>query len=241
MGHEPATCKELEDWQVKNSGGDETLNEKYIASITKKCPNCKSSIEKNGGCNHMTCHKCHYHFCWLCLGKFGKGPLGDSSGYGNHKCNIFGDEDKSIKPEDDWERFRWYSERFNNHSRSYEMEKKLDSKKEEWIQDCVKTYTTVPTFLQYYRDAIAQLLVARSTIRNSYIFGFYRPLHHPEIHKDLFEHRQNELEIHTELLSKDLEQNQESIFFNKPQIISHSKLLMNSRNALLDVSKFEQQ
>ncbi|GFR01942.1 ATP-dependent RNA helicase DEAH12, chloroplastic [Trichonephila clavata] len=38
-------------------------------------PNCSSPIEKNGGCNHMTCWKCKCHMCWLCLQVF---PTADS-------------------------------------------------------------------------------------------------------------------------------------------------------------------
>jgi len=35
----------------------------------------------------------------------------------------------------------------------------------------------------------------------SYVFGFYRPHRRPDINKSLFEHRQNELERHTEMLA----------------------------------------
>ncbi|KFM66123.1 hypothetical protein X975_02723, partial [Stegodyphus mimosarum] len=36
----------------------------------KLCPSCSSPIEKNEGCNHMTCWKCRAHMCWLCLQVF---------------------------------------------------------------------------------------------------------------------------------------------------------------------------
>ena len=36
----------------------------------KKCPQCNIFIEKDGGCNHMTCPKCSAHICWRCMGVF---------------------------------------------------------------------------------------------------------------------------------------------------------------------------
>ena len=30
-------------------------------------------IEKNGGCDHMTCSLCNHDFCWLCLGRWSGG------------------------------------------------------------------------------------------------------------------------------------------------------------------------
>ncbi|CDW86144.1 ibr domain containing protein [Stylonychia lemnae] len=34
------------------------------------CPSCKIRIEKNDGCNHMTCIYCRFEFCWICGGMY---------------------------------------------------------------------------------------------------------------------------------------------------------------------------
>ena len=44
-----------------------------MSSNTKACPRCSAHIEKNGGCNHITCHKCSFEWCWLCEKKYTPG------------------------------------------------------------------------------------------------------------------------------------------------------------------------
>eukprot|EP01111_Echinosteliopsis_oligospora_P013764 TRINITY_DN5019_c0_g1_i1.p1 TRINITY_DN5019_c0_g1~~TRINITY_DN5019_c0_g1_i1.p1 ORF type:complete len:436 (-),score=103.57 TRINITY_DN5019_c0_g1_i1:177-1484(-) len=64
--HAPATCSMMREWAKKCKDDSETSN--WISANTKDCPKCHSSIEKNGGCNHMTCRKCKHEFCWICFG-----------------------------------------------------------------------------------------------------------------------------------------------------------------------------
>ncbi len=62
--HEGLTCEE--GIFLRDSVREERWNERLGF---KKCPECRRWIEKNGGCNHMTC-QCGAHICWRCMGVF---------------------------------------------------------------------------------------------------------------------------------------------------------------------------
>ena len=55
--HEPIGCDLLREWNKKSAGNNtERIDGKtanWIITNTKECPKCRTSIEKNGGCNHM--------------------------------------------------------------------------------------------------------------------------------------------------------------------------------------------
>lgn len=52
---------------------ESSANAALLQRTTKRCPICNNAIEKNDGCNHMTCKKpggCGHEFCWLCLASY---------------------------------------------------------------------------------------------------------------------------------------------------------------------------
>lgn len=62
--HEHAPCQGDEE-------SDRALFEEWKRSHdVKDCPGCKAPIEREAGCNHMTCVRCKTHICWVCLATF---------------------------------------------------------------------------------------------------------------------------------------------------------------------------
>jgi len=97
--HNPCSCENMETWTQKYNDEGETV--KWITVNAKKCPRCKTPIEKNQGCMHMTCRSsmgCGHEFCWLCLGDWK--THGSKTG-GFYKCTIYEERKKTGKVSDD--------------------------------------------------------------------------------------------------------------------------------------------
>ena len=85
MIHEERNCE-----MVRRIMSGEDPNIWTIDRTCVKCPQCQVNIEKNGGCNHMTCTQCQRHFCYLCLQDITDGVSGH---YERTNCNMFGNQD----------------------------------------------------------------------------------------------------------------------------------------------------
>ncbi|CAF1142190.1 unnamed protein product [Adineta ricciae] len=64
--HEGVTCADY-DRQID---GNRQATHRWLSLNTKQCPSCQSAIEKRSGCDHMTCARCHFEFCWGCLANY---------------------------------------------------------------------------------------------------------------------------------------------------------------------------
>jgi hypothetical protein len=53
-----------------NAANDFELDAWSKKHEVKHCPNCRRRVEKVEGCNHMTCSKCRYEWCWLCGARY---------------------------------------------------------------------------------------------------------------------------------------------------------------------------
>lgn len=62
--HDLIPCKLLKDFTEAKAAHLETAS--WLVENTKQCPNCHVNIEKNGGCNHISCSSCQHQFCWVC-------------------------------------------------------------------------------------------------------------------------------------------------------------------------------
>lgn len=220
--HQPCTCDELTAWIKKEKDESETAT--WLAANTKDCPKCKRSIEKNGGCNHMTCPLCKHEFCWVCSDEWSQ--HGSQTG-GYYKCNRYDPEKLAEKTGEKnresaraaLEKYMWYYKRYANHDRSQKFETLLRQKAEEKMKELQKInkYSSWVD-VEHVMRAVEQLIECRRSLKFTYVFGYYLESG-PE--KNLFEYLQEDLERVTERLSEILEGPVEK--FNRDEIISTTR------------------
>eukprot|EP00743_Colponemidia_sp_Colp-15_P003738 GILK01004033.1.p1 GENE.GILK01004033.1~~GILK01004033.1.p1 ORF type:complete len:689 (+),score=140.78 GILK01004033.1:43-2067(+) len=201
--HVPATCYQMTQWEAKNKDESETYN--WLKLNTQDCPKCKTAIEKNGGCNHMTCIKCRHEFCWICNGDWN----------GHSSCNRFVDTStpigqRSSKDNQDREslnRYLHYFHRYMVHEKSGKMETALrevavaNMEKLHNVQTFQRSGTPADAIL-VLTDATENLIECRRVLKHTYVFGFYLT---EGAEKNLFEFLQEQLEETTDRLAGLLE------------------------------------
>ena len=63
--HAPLTCEQNQAFLRAQLAPTDTKSLMWMSKNTKRC-RCKVMIEKNNGCDHMTCSQCRAEWCWLC-------------------------------------------------------------------------------------------------------------------------------------------------------------------------------
>jgi ariadne-1 len=238
LPHRPSTCDMLREWKKKAGGGDEDMSVQLIATVSRPCPHCKSPIEKNDGCNHMSCVKCSYHFCWHCMGKFGSGPLGSTDGYSTHKCNALFQPDKdTLSLQNELKVFQHYNDRYLNHMKSRELVKLHLESAPALVQSIMATGKHAFRHAQFVTRAYEQDIINRTTIMMSYVFGYYRARLTPFVNKDIFENLQGALERHTEILTASVaKKSVAEIIRDESVIVNATRSAAHVRAALLDAA-----
>lgn len=192
--HDPVDCRLLRKWLKKCNDDSETTN--WITANTKECTKCNVPIEKNGGCNHMTCKNvnCRFEFCWLCLAAW------RHDSYSNHKCNRY-DAQEVMNAKEALDRYLFFCNRYMNHMKSLKFEGELYAKikvKMDEMQQHNMSWIEV----QYLEKAVDILCSCRQTLMYTYAFAFYLRKNNQSV---MFEANQNDLENATESLSEYLE------------------------------------
>ncbi|XP_044581324.1 E3 ubiquitin-protein ligase ariadne-1-like [Cotesia glomerata] len=197
MWHAPILCKYLRKW-VKKTAEDSTTSH-WIGINAKECPQCLAAIEKNGGCNHMTCRNCKYEFCWICTKKW-------SGRCFSTRCNRY-DEAEEVNQESDiptdaFKTYFFYRMRFIRHLNSLEQERNLMMDVQNKWQSLQMSWIEVFFLQVVMTKAVNVLRQTRETLMYSYVFAYFAEKSNQ---KTILEFNMQDMENATDSLSHFLE------------------------------------
>lgn len=236
-GHRPADCDLVAKWTRKNSTDSENAN--WIIANTKRCPKCDVYIEKNQGCNHMTCQNCKHEFCWLCKGKWS--DHGSATG-GYYKCNKYEleisseashEEVKIQEAKNALQKYLFYFSRFDNHNKSIKFAEETRRKAEQRMGELQDKLGTNYQDVQFILNAVNAVVSCRRVLKWTYCFGYYLE---GELEKQIFENHQERLEKFTEELHGLTEKTTEDLRDTKvrTQIVNYTRVVEKYRKNVIE-------
>lgn len=246
--HLPCPCWIVKLWIKKCEDDSETAN--WIQANTQSCPKCGTLIEKNGGCNHMSCFKCGFEFCWICLSSW------KEHGSSYYKCNRFNPEEvEAVKKVQQLrrltlQRYLHFYKRFAVHESSMEGDKKMiekvDHKMNLFMEEELKKKHPDRNLswanIQFLHDAIRSLTNGRKTLKWTYCFAFYlAKSNFAEIFEQMQDYLNKVVEdlslIFEELNNKKNKNNSDIIIKRKKEIINLSDLIVKRQNLLIECAQ----
>ncbi|KAH7834995.1 hypothetical protein Vadar_021890 [Vaccinium darrowii] len=210
--HSPCSCLMWELWTKKCRDESETVN--WITVHTKPCPKCHKPVEKNGGCNLVSCI-CGQAFCWLCGGATGRDHTW--SRINGHSCGRYKEdrEKNAERAKRDLYRYMHYHNRYKAHTDSFKLESNLKETIREKVSNLEKKDSRLRDF-SWVTNGLYRLFRSRRVLSYSYPFAFYMfgddlfkdemTNAEREIKQNLFEDQQQQLEANVEKLSKFVEE-----------------------------------
>ncbi|CAO2150099.1 unnamed protein product [Urochloa humidicola] len=171
--HRPVSCDTVRAWQAKNVSDSETAN--WLLTHTKHCPKCQRPIEKNQGCNHMTCRPpCGHHFCWLCFDPW----------YNHYRCSRY-DYERQQEPAGEEEtrrrqakasidRYLYHYERWLDNRESLQRAvADMDQLQHSGLQEMAAALEIKVADLEFLTKAYELIADGRRVMRWVYAYGYY--------------------------------------------------------------------
>ena len=204
-GHRPCDCEMIDFWEAKNKSDGE--NTKWLIVNTKQCPNCHKYIEKNQGCNHMTCRKeaggCGYEFCWICLGEWK--PHGSSW----YECKKYTPSELDKNKEKirnnmklELERYANFFESWQEEEKSIKFAVKLTDKINQYKKQLEEVKHQPHVEVLFLDEALQTVIECHQILKNTYIFGYYMKETNAT---SLYKHHQEMLRRNADLLHDKIE------------------------------------
>ncbi|KAL6654619.1 hypothetical protein ACP70R_008084 [Stipagrostis hirtigluma subsp. patula] len=210
--HRPVPCDTVRAWLAKNVSDSENAN--WLLTNTKHCPKCRRPIEKNHGCNHMTCRTpCRHQFCWICLDPWknhrrcSRYQQPDYKPDAGGKLAVTKEERRRRQAKASLDRYLYHYERWAANLKSLQKAlADMDELKHSWLENMAGTLGVVETDLGFIAEAYEQIVGCRRVLRWAYAYGYYLDPERDAGKRALFDELQNHANMSLERLHRCAEQ-----------------------------------
>jgi len=241
--HSPASCEQIIQWAKKCSSDSETGL--WLGVNTKACPNCNVYVEKNGGCNHITCRQCSYEWCWMCM-KIWKGHEDYYACARYEKSQRKKEKNKRKKNKEQvaevereqkriaLERYIGYYDKYleyDKYLKNSDTMKETTKKKMQLLQE----EQTILAEVKFIEKAVQSLLECYAAIKYSFVYAYF--LEDGSTEKEIFTYLQGELIKSTTTLAEMIECS--DVLDKRTEAVDLTKLTQKKKDSLLAAVEIE--